>query len=133
MNDKQDESRKGLAVITVSGQGLMPEQVAGDDWETMLEQSTPIPNRLIFSTYSDDSEGFKNIAALMALAFFNRTNKVVIDGKPVYVQEAVPLMEQSNERLLQQLEYAEFSGDVPLSQIKERWHQESYKIEKPGE
>jgi hypothetical protein len=40
-------------------------------------------------------------------------------------------MEASNEKLLQQLEYAEFSGDIPLSDIKDRWHKESYKIEVP--
>lgn len=133
MSDKKDDSQPKLTATTNGGKGLFPTSEAEEQWEEMLDQTTQIPNRLIFQEYRDDPEGFRHAAKLMALAFFNRTNKVVVDNGPVYVRDAVPLMEQSNEKLLQQLEYAEFAADIPMSDIKDRWQRESYKIEVPEE
>jgi hypothetical protein len=131
MSDKKDDSEHKLTATSCGGKGLFPPDGRAEQWEEMLDQTTQIPNRLIFQEYRDDPEAFRHAAMLMAMAFFNRSNKIVVDDQPVYVQDAVPLMEASNEKLLQQLEYAEFSGDIPLSDIKDRWHQESYKIEVP--
>jgi hypothetical protein len=131
MSDKRDDSEHRLTATTRGGKGLFPPAETAEKWEEMLDQTTQIPNRLIFQAYSNDPESFRHAAMLMAMAFFNRSNKIVVDNQPVYVQDAVPLMEASNEKLLQQLEYAEFSGDIPLSDIKDRWHRESYKIEVP--
>jgi hypothetical protein len=133
MSDKRDDPASKLTATTNGGKGLFPTASGAEQWEEMLEQTTQIPNRMIFQEYRDDPEGFRHAAKLMALAFFNRTNKIVVDDRPVFVPEVVPLMEQSNEKLLQQLEYAEFAADIPMSDIKDRWDRESYKIEVPDE
>jgi hypothetical protein len=133
MSDKKDDSEHKLTAVTDGGKGLFPTVGSAQQWEEMLEQTTTIPNKVIFREYPDDPDSFRQAAKLMALAFFNHTNKIIVDNQPVYVQEAVPLMEASNEKLLQQLEYAEYLGDTPLSDIKSRWQQESYKIESPEE
>jgi hypothetical protein len=133
MSDNRDDTEHKLTATTSAGKGLFPTAGAADQWEEMLEQTTTIPNRMIFQEYRDDPDGFRHAAKLMALAFFNRSNKIVVDNRPVYVQDAVPLMEASNEKLIQQLEYAEFSGDVPISEMKDRWSKDSYRIEIPDE
>ncbi|HMK34029.1 MAG TPA: hypothetical protein VK463_03105 [Desulfomonilaceae bacterium] len=130
MSNQAEDSETALSVMTVEG-ALQPQDANNEQWIEMLEQATPIPNKMIFEHYRDNPAEFRRVAMLMALAFFNRSNKILVDDQPVFVHSAVPLMEESNEKLLQQLEYAEFAGDVPLSEIKDRWKRGSYKIESP--
>jgi hypothetical protein len=117
--------------VNREGDTLCPSTEQDPQWNEMIEGTTPIPNKIIFEGFLNNPEEFRMKLMLMAIAFHNRGNKVLVDDEPVYVNEAVPMMEEFNRNLFRELEILEMAADIPRGEIKERWDSRSYKIEKP--